>query len=212
MRDDPDDDPKLDDRGKPVETLLDDIQGTGHGSTITLGELLDRFQDRTLGVVLILAGLITAMPVVGAIPGLPALSVVVILLAVAHAVAGRRGHFWAPRFVRDREFRQESVDKVLAAMKPYGQWMDRQLVNRRLSFLVDTWAMRVFIILAAVALAVLMLFLAPVPFAVLPVSAGCICLGLALVGRDGLFALLGYILLGGCVALLGLLWKTVFGG
>lgn len=202
----------MEDPERPVEKLIDDIRGDGIRGTVTLGALLDRFEDRTLGVVLVLSGLITALPIVGAVPGVPALAAAVILFAVVHAFLGRRGHFWAPSFIRGRQFRPETVEKVLDAMRPYGRWMDRLVVNQRLSFLVDTWAARGFILVAAIALAVLMVFLAPVPFAVLPVSFSCICLGLALVGRDGLFALAGYLLLGGSIALLAVLWQTIFGG
>ena len=197
---------------RPVEELIDALKSDNTRATVTLGELLDRFEDRTLGVVLVVFGLITALPVIGAIPGVPALAAAVILLAVVHAFFGRRGHFWAPAFIRGRTFRQEMIEKVVDAIRPYGRWMDQLVVNLRLSFLVDTWAARVFILLASVALAVLMVFLAPLPFGVLPVSFACICLGLALVGRDGLFALAGHVLLGLCVVLLVALWNTIFGG
>lgn len=202
----------MDDPERPVERMIDRLQHNSSRETVTLGELLDRFEDRTLGVVLVFSGLITALPVVGAIPGVPALAAVVLLFAVAHAFFGRRGHFWAPSIIRGREFRQETIDRVLNAMRPYGRWVDGLVVNRRLSFLVDTWAARFFVLPAAVTLAILIVFLAPVPFAVLPASFACICLGLALIGRDGLFALAGYLLLATCIAVLFALWSTIFGG
>ena len=202
----------MNDPERPVENMLDDIQAGNAKERITLGELLGRLEDRTLGVVLVVSGLITALPVIGAIPGVPALAAAVIVIAVVQAVVGHRRAFWAPRFIFGREFRRETIDKVLNAIRPYGRRMDRLVVNQRLSFLVDTWAARVFVLPCALVLAILMVFLAPVPFAVLPVSFGCIFFGMALVGRDGLFALAGYVLLAPCVILLFMLWNTIFGG
>ena len=177
----------------PLETAIDDLKSATGTGRISLGSLLDALEDRSLGFLLAAFGLLVTLPVIGAIPGLPDVASIAVVLAVAHSWIGGRQSFWAPRAVREREISARKVDRALEAMRPIGARVDRLILNDRLAFLVESTAARIAISATAVVLAVALAVLSLVPgLSALP-GLGLVLLGLALMGQDGLFAALGYV-------------------
>lgn len=196
---------------RPIETTIDDIVNSTGGDTVRLGEVLDSFQSRSLGAILVIFGLMAGLPVIGAIPGMPDVAAAVVLIAVFHSLVGGQQHFWAPGFIRRREVNGEKVKRTLGWIRPAGQWIDGLVKADRLSVLVDSYMARIVISVSVAFLAVLMFILSLVPFGATPVALGYVLFGLALMSRDGFFALGGYILIAVSVALLFFLWSTIFG-
>lgn len=175
----------------PLQSAIDALSREAGNGTVRLGDLLDAFEDRSVGFVFLVFGLIASLPVIGALPGLPAVTALVILLTVGHAFVGGRTRFWAPEAVRRQRVDADRVSAWLERVRPVGRWIDG-LVGPRLAPLADGPFARLALALEGVGLALAMTVLSIVPFLVLVASIGLMLLGLALMARDGLMALLGH--------------------
>jgi hypothetical protein len=131
----------------------------------------------------------------------PAVVALVVLLSVGHSFIGGRAHFWAPEAVRRQRVDADRVSAWLEWIRPISRRVDG-LVRPRLGILVDSPPARIAISLIAVGLALSMLVISIVPFLVLVASLGLMLFGLALMARDGLLALIGYVFAAGTVAAL----------
>lgn len=200
----------MDESQDPIETVIDDIEGATGDGEARLGDLLDSFEDRSLGAILLIFGVLTATPIIGAVPGLPDLAALVVVIAIGHSFVGGSQHFWAPETLRERTFDAARVDRALARIRPIGRYVDGWVVNDRLAFLAASWPARMTIALVSAGLALLVGLLSFVPFAVVPPALAWALLGVALMGRDGVFALAGYLVTAGSVGLLAYLWGSIF--
>jgi hypothetical protein len=186
---------------RPLESVIDALKQEAGNGTVRLGRLLDAFRNRSLGFVFLLFGLVASLPVIGAVPGVPAVVALVVLLSVGHSFIGGRAHFWAPEAVRRQRVDADRVSAWLEWIRPISRRVDG-LVRPRLGILVDSPPARIAISLIAVGLALSMLVISIVPFLVLVASLGLMLFGLALMARDGLLALIGYVFAAGTVAAL----------
>jgi len=192
---------------QPLEHAIESIEDVADGETVSLGALLDSFEDRSLGFILSVFGLLNALPVIGAIPFLPNVSAVVILATVFHSFAGGRTHFMAPARLRRQEISSAKVDRMLERVRPIGEWVDARLGDRA-KLLVEGDVARAAIALVCAGLAVAMVVLSLVPGLASVPALGIMLFGLALMGRDGLVALIGYGFAGGSAVALVYLWQT----
>ena len=176
----------------PLGSVLDDLEQSGGDEAASIGQVLDAFQHRSLGVLLTFFGLIAALPIIGDIPGVSILIGTLILIVVAESLFGR-GTLWMPDFVRRREISRGKFDKGIRKARPWVEWVDR-LLKPRLEALAAGRTNRWIIILAAAILAVTFYPLAFVPFGVTAPALGVLALGLGLMACDGLLVLVGYAL------------------
>lgn len=94
---------------------------------------------------------------------------------------------WVPAFLRERSISSDKMRKATELARSDMEWMD-QYAKPRLGVLVAGRPQRGLI-------AVCVLALTMFPLALVKVPAGAIVLlGIAIIGRDGLFAALGYFL------------------
>ena len=175
-----------------LEDLLKDLKNASDDRTTSVGDVIDTFEHRSLGVVLTVFAAIAALPVVGAIPGVSILTGALIILAVAQSFFASSG-LWAPDRVRrlevdDEDFHQ-GVDKAL----PYARKIDNVL-RPRMRELVDGRAQTVLIALCSLLLSLTFVPLAVVPWGVQVPALAILAFGLALIGKDGYFAAGGYVL------------------
>ena len=177
-----------------LSEVLDRLGEAGDGERVRINDVLDIFSDRSLGVLLSLFGLIAGIPVIGAIPGMSILTGTLILIAIARSTFGR-GALHLPGALGDRTMDRVKFQQGLEKSRPVVDRVDRVL-SRRLVFLAEGRLQKAAISLAAALLAVSMYPLALVPWGVQAPAAGLVALGLALMARDGLFALFGYALSG----------------
>lgn len=176
----------------PLQDTINAIDDAAGDGTVSLGTLLDSFEDRSLGVILAVFGLAVALPVIGGIPGMPAVGSLVVIIAVFHAFVGGQTHFWAPDIVRRQEVEASRVRSMLDHVRPAGRWIDN-LLSRRLEWLVGSRTARSVLAVSAATLAGMMAVLAIVPGLGTPAALGIMALGLALMSRDGLAAAIGYL-------------------
>lgn len=180
----------------------------------SLGEILDRFEElarqeprvavadmvdavgtRSYGPFLIVPALIELSPV-GGVPGVPtALAALVALFAVQMLLGRRR--LWIPQWVARRGLGAPRLTRLVAAVRPLAQRMDRWF-HGRLRALTSGVGMRV-AALVCIALALLVPPLELFPFASSAPMGAIALIGLALLVRDGALMVLASLLAGGAV-------------
>jgi hypothetical protein len=185
-------------RGAPLESAIRALQRTaGDDGTVALGDLLDALEHRSLGFILLVMGVLVATPVIGAVPGLPDIAAAGAILATVHAWIGGERTFVAPDRLRARRVSAEKVQHGLARIRPVGAWIDGLVINDRLTMLVKGRPARLALSASAIALSLAIFVLSLLPgLAALP-AFGLVLVGLALMGEDGLFALLAHLFTAG---------------
>lgn len=158
---------------------------------LTVQEMLDRVGARSFGAALLVPSLILVSPL-SAIPLVPTISGLLILTIATQAFLGRK-HLWLPNFLSSRKLRGDQLTRVVQYLRKPAYWLDRNSRDR-LRFLSGRPMDRV-------ALFAVMLVAATWPFLeLLPmftsVSAGGVALvAFALMVRDGVVLIAGYLVL-----------------
>lgn len=174
--------------------VLDEVEDglDGGDEQITVGEVIDSLNDRGFGALCAVIGALAATPVIGALPGVSIGSAILIVLIAGQHVMGRRS-LWIPSFLAKRSFDRTTFEKSIDKVRPYAKWVDK-LIRPRLSWFIGGDTERRLVAVAISVLALTMVPLALVPWGVFPAALAITAFGIAITGRDGLFALVGYAL------------------
>ena len=125
-----DDDPQFTTLGQLLERL---DEATRDIDRVSLRTIVEAVGSRSFGPLLLVAGLITLMPLVGDIPGMPtAMALVVVLIAVQLLL--HRHYFWLPQWLLNRSVSRRHFARALQWMLPPARFIDR-LLRPRLMFL-----------------------------------------------------------------------------
>ena len=170
----------------PLESMLEKAANETDGERVSVGDLLDLYEDRTFGPVFTFLGLLVVLPPLGAIPGLPVVIGMLLVLFAFQMMVGS-SHLWVPDFVESLSI---SKPKVRAARQKSSGVLARfdSLLTERLAWAVSKPAR----VIAAGIVMVLGLTLIPlelVPFAVALPGLAITLIGLAIMARDGLLML-----------------------
>ncbi|HAQ36731.1 MAG: hypothetical protein CMF74_11220 [Maricaulis sp.] len=179
------------DRDHPLEDVLNKAADAAEGEKVHISDLLDLYGDRSFGPILLLLGLLAVIPPMGAIPGVPAAVGAVIILFSVQMVFGRK-HIWLPGFIADRSISKDKIRKAHDKTKGVLGFIDG-LVTERLSWATGGPARYGAAVLATL-LALALIPLELVPFAVAIPGVAISMIGLALVARDGALMLVAYAL------------------
>ena len=204
------DTPDIDER-HPLESIFHEaVQKAEEDGDLTVAEVLDLFGGRSLGPLLMLFGLIAAVPPIGAIPLVPTTMGVLTFLTAAQFALGRK-RIWVPGFVANRGI---GADRLRAGERRAGSVMERidALVRQRGGRLIEGPPQRL-IAVAACLIALMMPPLEAVPFGVAVPGTALIALGIGVTAKDGAFLVLG---LAVAAVTLGLIvfavpWSTIAG-
>lgn len=188
---------------KPTDLgeLLDVIEGVARDNReVSFGQVYDAVGHRSFGPLLLVVGIIVLMPVVGDIPGVPTIMGAAIVLVAAQLLAGRDS-FWLPRRMLEASLRASKVRKGVGWLRKPARFVDRVVRPRLTRFVSGAWNR----IVAAIALLVGLAqpFMELVPLSANAAGAVLTALGLALIARDGLVALIAMglaLVTGGVVA------------
>jgi hypothetical protein len=178
-----------------LEDLIERVDETARKrEKVSFGDVLDVTGHRSFGPLLLLAGLVMVMPIVGDIPGVPiALGLVVLLISGQMLL--RRECFWLPQWMLKRTVKSDKLQKGLKWTKKPAAWIDKFLRPRLHRFVEGPGAY--VIALASSAVALLTPTLELIPFSANLAGAVLTVFGLALVARDGLMAIVGLVLVAG---------------
>jgi len=174
---------------------------------VSVAELADGFGQRALGALLLVFGLICALPLP---PGGTTVFGLPLVLLAPQLMLGRRAP-WLPEKLRRRSMDRAQLAKGLEKALP---WLERvEAVSRpRLGFVFAGPGQRLIGLVCTVFALVLIL---PIPLGNMLPAAAVGVLSLSLVQRDGLLALAGYVLAAASVGVLalaaGVIWRTLEG-
>jgi len=168
--------------------LLDRIEEASSGEErITLEMIMDAMGSRAFGPILLLAGIITLMPLVGDIPGVPTTMAILVLLSAVQLLFRREG-IWLPSWILQRSVERGKLERGLEwARRPAGM-LDRWL-RPRIPWLLQgpgLWVVAV----ACITIAAAMPAMEFVPFSANAAGVALTAFGLALVTRDGVLVLI----------------------
>lgn len=174
-----------------LEDVRDGLDGK-NGKRVSVGEIVSTLNDRGFGALCAVIGLLAATPVIGALPGASIGSDILVLLIAGQHVLGRN-HLWIPSYLSKRSFERKTFENSLDTVRPYARRVDT-VVKPRLRWFIGGSTERRLVAVAICILALTMLPLALIPWGVLPPALAITAFRIAITGRDGLFALLGYCL------------------
>lgn len=175
-------------RTHEVEDHLDRIaEAAGGDDRVTLEEILEALEAVSFGSLLLVAGLVTLVPIVGDIPGVPTTMGIFVVLGSSQLLIGRES-MWLPRWLRDRGVKGSTVEKALRWLRPVARVIDRVL-RPRLDMFVQGAATYV-IALITLLVGAAMPLMEFIPFSANAAGVILTTFGLALMVRDGLLALL----------------------
>lgn len=176
---------------QPLEHVMGKAAEEAENGKVSIGDLMDLYGSRSFGPIFVLLGLVVVLPPMGAIPGLPAAIGVVILLFSVQMLFGRK-HIWLPGFIRDLSIKGDKVEKAEGKAKPTLKFIDK-MITERLSFMTSGPAEYAAAVMVSV-MALIMIPLELVPFAVAAPGAAITMVGVALLAKDGALMLLAYTL------------------
>lgn len=184
------------------EDLFDRLLEESEGDEISVSEMLDAFGHRAFGPLILVPALLAVLPT-GAIPGVPIVLGLVIILVSGQMLLGKTNP-WIPRRLRERSVKREVVEESWERFRPVFKRID-SLLKTRLTFLAKApfiYPVAVIVIALAIAMAPLEI----VPFAVAVPGLAICAFGIGITARDGLVVLGGFAL---CAATVWLISATL---
>ncbi len=170
----------------------------GDDGQVSVAHVMSTLGARSFGPLLLVPGLIGLSPI-GAIPGLPAVMALIVLIVSAQILIGM-DHAWLPGALMRRSMAGSRLRKVCNAVAPYARFIDRLLRPR-----FDPLTRGLFLRIIA-ALVLIVAFVTPVieivPLAGIVPNAAIVAFGLALTAHDGIWALIATLITGGTFYLL----------
>ena len=177
-------------------SLADVIEGFGEDARpiLTVGQMLEAFDSRAFGAMLFVFGALNCLPLP---PGSSTILSLPILL-LAPQIAWGADAPWLPRKMVERPLKRDDLRGLFRKLTPIVKRME--LVTRpRLTWLFTPLGERMIGVVCTLLALVLVL---PIPLGNLAPGATVAILSLALLQRDGLLALAGYLMAALSAALL----------
>jgi hypothetical protein len=171
-----------------TQKLSDVIEGFGEDArpVLTVGQMLEQFDSRAFGAMLLVFGLLNCLPLP---PGSSTILSLPILL-LAPQIAWGSDVPWLPRPLVEHPLKRDDLRGLFRRLTPIVRRME--LVTRpRLKILFGPVGERLIGVVCTLLALVLVL---PIPLGNLAPGATVAVLALALLQRDGLLALLGYLM------------------
>lgn len=159
---------------------------TQQGEKISVGDLVEALNSRGYGALLIGPSLITVLPT-GAIPGVPAVTAILIALVSIQILIGKKEP-WIPQKLKDFSFSRKKFIGALDKIKPVTKKID-YFFYPRLEFLISH-SIQPFIAFICLLLSISIIVMGWVPFLAMVPAAAILFIGLGLSARDGLLVII----------------------
>lgn len=177
---------------KNLEEMLDRIkQGEQDGGKeTTMRDVMSEVGRRSFAPFLLVPGIITLLPVLGGIPGVPTVMAFVVLLAAGQLLFGRH-YFWLPNWILKQSVERQKIDKAMKWARPPARFIDRFL-RKRLAVLTDGAGVYA-VAIVCVAIALMMPPMEFVPFTATGAGVALTLFGLSLMAHDGLLVIIALV-------------------
>lgn len=171
--------------------ILHAIADKTSGEKINLIDIVEALKYRGFGALMMAPALIVVLPT-GAIPGMPLLCGILIILIASQLLVGKNFP-WLPQQLKSISFKRSKYKTAIDKAKPYTEWID-SFFHPRLKMLTGEIAKRTIAFLC-IGLAIMLIAFGFVPFAAALPATAILLFGLALSVHDGLLTLVGLIIM-----------------
>ena len=113
-----------------IVELLDEMYDEQSEKT-SLGKVVERFEDRGFGPLLLMPALIALLPT-GAIPGVPTLCGLTLFFICIQVAVGRKSP-WLPKVLKEKEVSSDKLESAIDKAKPYAQKTEKLFSFGRIS-------------------------------------------------------------------------------
>lgn len=172
-----------------VYDKLEDAESQNGDSKVSVGDILESLKHKGFGAFFIAPAIITILPT-GAIPGVPAVCGILLLLIAVQIVFGRE-HPWIPRKIKNIKFSRKKYKNAIAKAKPYIEKIDKY-IHPRLELLTKG-VMKQISAVVSIALSIAIITVGFIPMAPALFGSAILWIGIGFSARDGALILLGYI-------------------
>lgn len=172
-------------RYRSTSDILHDFVGF-HGETISIRDLSAQLGDRGFGLMLLLFALPNTIPL--PIPGISTLTSLPLIFFAAQLCLGKE-RIWIPRWLADRQIPMSSLRLFIQKSLPWLRRLEKFVKPR-----LDKITTRSFERFAGGLMLVLALLIAlPIPLGNLPLGIAMAVLSLAIIERDGVVMITGWL-------------------
>jgi hypothetical protein len=171
------------DRRRRSSEILEDLARTWPRERLSLGDIEAALGDRGFGLMILVFTLPTLIPGIAMLAAIP-LAMLAIQLMVG------LGKPWLPKAILRRSTSRADFQRIVERIKPHLLRAEKVL-KPRLNYFATSYAER---LIGFACLVLTLLLPLPWPFGNLMLAVPLIMLALALIARDGLFALAGLVL------------------
>jgi hypothetical protein len=168
----------------PLSAILEDLGRLDHD--ISLSELIDRFGASAFGAITLVFAVACALPLP---PGSSTVLGAPLVLLTPQIALGRTSP-WLPAWLRRRKVQARDLDQISAKLTPWLRRVER-FSKPRMHLLFTPAGLQVMGVVCALLSLVLIL---PIPLGNLLPAAAVAVFSLAFILRDGVLAILGYLL------------------
>ncbi|ROU03763.1 exopolysaccharide biosynthesis protein [Histidinibacterium lentulum] len=180
------------DRAHPVQDIVNRLDSVAQGDSVSLGEAVEAFGERSFHPVLMVPALLVLSPLSG-IPLFSSLCGITIAIISAQMIWPHRTELWLPDFLTHRKVTGARARSALSKLCKTATWLDDHS-RERFSVLIrrpGRWVIEAACLLCGLA----MPFLEIVPFSSSILGGAVTLMALGLLARDGLFAVLGLLVM-----------------
>lgn len=168
-----------------TSSILRSLLDSAAGEYLTMGEIVDALGGRGFGILLVLFGLLNAIP--APVPGLSTVLGAPLLILSWQVTRGLQ-HPWLPKRLAQRRIARTQLVRLANAARRIRPF--ERLFKPRLNFLVTATAQR-FLGLACLLMSILIVL--PIWMGNWPPAIGIVFFGLAIAKGDGVAAILGIV-------------------
>ncbi|MCU7554423.1 exopolysaccharide biosynthesis protein [Alteromonas sp. ASW11-19] len=173
-----------------ISSLLVKLKEDTDGKNASVGEVVEAFEHRGFGPLLLIPALIAMLPT-GAIPGVPSICGITLFL-ICIQIAFGKDHPWLPDSLRERSISRDKLTQAVDKAKPYVERVEK-VFTPRLTPITKGLVVR-FIAIYCGVVALTMIPLEALPFAVMLPAFAIVLTAIGLTTRDGIMVILGLIL------------------
>ncbi|WAJ71524.1 exopolysaccharide biosynthesis protein [Catenovulum adriaticum] len=171
-----------------LSEIIEQITQVGQGAKkITAGDLIEHFENRGFGPLLVFPALIAILPT-GGIPGVPTVCGILICFISIQLALGKQSP-WLPKKFKQLSIKQESLEKNANKALPITQKIDK--VFRPRFKLFQSKKVKKAIALTCAGCGLIMIPLELLPFAVAIPASAILSTAVGLATEDGLFIIIG---------------------
>lgn len=182
--------------GRTLGQLLDQVEAATKEPPVSVQTVLHQLGERSFAPIILVIGLLMVSPLSG-IPGSPTISALLITLIGAQSLFGRN-HLWLPDFLLRRHVPDKKLGKAVSWLRRPADWFDRHSEKRwrLLTMRPARWMSMA----SCVVVTWIWPFLEILPFVTSVGALAVSFLSFGLLTRDGLYVLLGYVVIAGMIA------------